>query len=399
MDVLVVADSFPYPLQNGHALRIFHYTRLLNARNNFDLICFGDADPPSALKDIFRHIVWFPRPISTPASKPLLLRIRESLSISEMLISSQEMKKYISHALEYTPYDLIWGAGDAVMANIPAVRKQPLLGDLVDDGVLASLREARHSDNLITTLRKLKWAYLNARFERRFYGTSEHCLVVSETDASWFHRICPATPISVIHNGVDEKFFKPLGGPQLPLNIVFEGTLAFGPNHDGIIYFYNTILPLIQSSLPETTLTIVGKDPPSDVFDLSSDTIEVTGYVEDIRPYLDRAALFVCPLRKGAGIKNKILQAWSMAKPVVATSHSVGGLKVKDGENIFIRDNPKEFAAAVVHLLTNPHLRESFGQAGRMTILSHYTWGRKAAELESLMTSMVSKYNSSARTA
>lgn len=392
MDILVVADTYPFPLQNGHALRIYHYVRLLRKRHNFDLLCFGEQSPPDEIRPLFRNIIWLSRPHTAPRNKRLILRIKEALSVDNMLTSSPEMNTYIRSALHNGSYDLIWGAGEAAMQNIPIDRDKPLLGDLVDDGVLANIREAQRASSITTALRKLKWAYLNARFERRYYGKCEHCLVVSEVDASWFRRICPDTAISVINNGVDEVYFKPMNERKDEMNIVFEGNLAFGPNNDGIIFFCNAILPLIRAQLPNINLTIVGKDPTPEVQSLASRAIEVTGYVEDIRPYIDRAALFICPLRKGAGIKNKILQAWSMAKAVVATPHSVGGLQARDGENIIIRDAPEDFSSAVVDLINNPGKRAVIGEAARETIHKHYTWAKKAMELESLMTSVATEF-------
>lgn len=392
MDVLVISDAYPFPLQNGHALRIYHYVRLLRDRHNFDLLCFAEKQPPADIVSLFRRITWIPRPNTNSPDNSNLRRFKEAFSVNDMLATSPEMKSCLASTLEDRRYDMIWGAGDSMIAHLPAVRMQPLLGDLVDDGVLANLREAQRANSIKTALRKLKWAYLNALFERRYYGKCEHCLVVSDVDAKWFHRICPNTPISVIHNGVDEEYFKPMGGQKDAMNIVFEGNLAFGPNNDGIIYFCKAIFPLIRTYLPDITLTIVGKDPPQEVLSLASDSIEVTGYVDDIRPYLVRASVFVCPLRKGAGIKNKILQAWSMGIPVVATSHSVGGLQAHNGENIIVSDVPGEFSAAVVELINNPDKCLSMGQKARETILNHYTWSQKAQEMESLMMTMIEKF-------
>src|SRR5262249_39716926 len=115
-----------------------------------------------------------------------------------------------------------------------------------------------------------------------------------------------------------------------------------------------------------------------------SDAIRVTGFVDDVRPYLDRAAVFVCPLRKGAGLKNKILQAWAMAKPVVATTISAGGLECKDGEDIVIRDRPADFAEAVVTLFEGRETAARLGEAGRRNVVGRYTWCATARELESV---------------
>ncbi|MGA8033892.1 MAG: glycosyltransferase family 4 protein, partial [Casimicrobiaceae bacterium] len=119
--------------------------------------------------------------------------------------------------------------------------------------------------------------------------------------------------------------------------------------------------------------------------------------VEDVRPYLARARVFVCPMRSGAGIKNKILQAWSMGKAIVSTTAGVGSLKTEEGRNILIRDTPEEFAAAVVDLLRDPARAARLGEAGRRTIEAHYTWAAKTGELETLMQQIVDQRRSPVR--
>lgn len=165
--------------------------------------------------------------------------------------------------------------------------------------------------------------------------------------------------------------------------------MGFRPNIDGVLYFGAEILPLIRREVPDVKFLIVGKNPPEAVRALSGPGVEVTGFVDDVRPYIEQAAVFVCPLRTGAGIKNKLLQAWSMGKAIVATSPSTGGLKAEDGVNLLVRDNPQAFADAVVALLRDCERRRALGAAGRETILDAYTWDRKAEQLEALMLNMV----------
>jgi glycosyltransferase involved in cell wall biosynthesis len=107
--------------------------------------------------------------------------------------------------------------------------------------------------------------------------------------------------------------------------------------------------------------------------------------VEDIRPFLDRATVFVCPMRMGAGIKNKILQAWAMEKPVVATSTAIGGLRASPGENIVVATGPKAFAGAVVALLRDPSARQHLGKHGRDTVLTFYSWEQQARTFEHVL--------------
>jgi polysaccharide biosynthesis protein PslH len=110
--------------------------------------------------------------------------------------------------------------------------------------------------------------------------------------------------------------------------------------------------------------------------------VTVTGYVEDVRPYLDRASVFVCPMRKGAGIKNKILQAWAMGKPVVCTSIALAGLHANPEENVIVADNSDHFAAQVVRLLKDESLRKAVGERAKRTVRDRYSWRQQAELLE-----------------
>lgn len=161
--------------------------------------------------------------------------------------------------------------------------------------------------------------------------------------------------------------------------------MFFEPNIDASLYFAREIFPLIKAGIPDARLILVGRSPPAEILSLQSDCIEVTGTVVDIRPYLNPTRIFVCPMRMGAGIKNKILQAWSMSMAVVSTSAGVGSLQAVDGQDIIIRDDPREFAMAVSNLFHNNGQLQSLGHAGRARVLTQYTWDEKVGELQNLM--------------
>jgi glycosyltransferase involved in cell wall biosynthesis len=302
-----------------------------------------------------------------------------------MFAASSETKAFLVRLLKEHTYDLIWVSGWDMIVNLPKRPDVPLLADAVDDGVLEYWREVRAARTLYQFLRMLKWLLMNYLFERRYFGPADRCLFVSEVDAAFFNRVCRSTRVSAVHNGVDVDYYRPCETARRPFNMVFEGNMSFRPNTDGILYFCRAVLPLIRAHIPEASLTLVGKNPTAEILSLRTEGIEVTGFVEDVRPYLDRAGVFICPLRIGAGIKNKILQAWAMAKPVVATPASVGGLLWREGENILVRNSASEFADATVEILRSPKRSEAIGNAARATILNHYTWDKKARELETIM--------------
>jgi len=389
MDVLVTCLNYPYPLENGENLRIFHYVRALRERHNFDLVCRGTPDIPRPLLELFRRVL----PVSVEAySEPgtLLRRMSASFSIRQICPEMPELTAVLTQVLSAGNYDLVWASAD-VVPRLPTPMEVPILGDIVDDPVLQYSRLLSSLRPGTRYLRVLKRLLLTRRFVQQYYTRADTCMYVSETDAQAFEKLCPSTPVRVIHNGVDEDYFQPQAVRVEPETVVFEGNMSFYPNVDAAEYFCKEILPLVHAVRPAVKFFLVGKSPSERVQVLASDRVVVTGFVEDVRPYLSRAAVFVSPTRVGAGIKNKILQAWSMGKPVIATPASTGGLRIRDRENLIVADSPRRFADAILELLNDQALQRAMGASGRQTVLEHYTWDAKARELEALMTELMER--------
>ena len=384
MKILVVCDRYPYPLTNGQNLRIYHYARALRGRHEFDLLCYGDGAPPPEIRPLFGRVDVVPRP-GKPAPMGGWQGLRASLDPAQFVVASEKARARLTELLAGTRYDLVWMSGWDMIVNLPERPDVPLLADAVDDGVLEwwnAFRAARGWD----AVRKLKGVWLNARFERRYFGPAQGVLFVSDKDAGVFQRLNPATPTYVVNNGVDADFFAPWQGTPSTDELVFEGNMSFAPNVDAAQWFVRDILPLIHRERPAAHLSLVGNRPAPEVQTLAGEAVTVTGFVDDVRPYLGRAAVFVCPMRMGAGIKNKILQAWAMGKAVVGTPECLGGLEAQPGVNIEVARSAEEFARVALALLADPERAAALGRAARATIERHYTWARKADELDAVFT-------------
>ncbi len=388
MRVLVICDRYPFPLHNGQNLRIFHYVRQLRARHQFDLLCYGDGDVPPEAAELFDQIVSYPRPVDNDES--LRGRLARTFVAKRIIPASEPFRQELQRRLSGGRYDLLWMSGWDTVVNIPLPCPVPFLADIVDEGVLENWREVRIRTGFSPRVQAARRLLQHWLVERHYFRRADSCLVVADRDAEMFRRVCPGTPTVAIPNGVDEQLFQPLGTPEDEATLVFEGSMEFEPNVDAANYLVREILPLVHRQIPGARVVLVGRDPSPEVKNLQGKHVDVTGFVDDVRPYLDRATVFVCPMRKGAGIKNKVLQAWSMGKAVVATPTAAGGLAVRDEENIVIRDTPAALAAAIVELLRDPARRALIGAAARETILSAYTWVRCAEQLEKLMSDMIS---------
>jgi len=265
------------------------------------------------------------------------------------------------------------------------------LADIVDDGLLEYERELRAAPGLVRKLRLAKRWLQIFQVERHYFGAADACVVVSEVDAASLARACPRTPIHALPNGVDADFFAPLGLPEEADTLVFEGRMDFPPNVDAVLWFVAEVLPLVQRQRPGVKFWAVGNKPAPEVLALAGDTVTVTGWVDDVRPWLDRAALFVAPMRMGAGIKNKVLQAWAMGKAVVATPAAIGGLLAEPGSNLEVAEGAEALAERIVQLLQDRERRAALGCAARATIEANYTWARRAEALEAVMQEAVER--------
>jgi glycosyltransferase involved in cell wall biosynthesis len=396
MRILVTCDRYPGLPLDGLTLRIHHYAKFLSARHELDLLCLGDDSPANTeIEGFFRHVWRFRQP---PRAKPAgqLARFVSGLDPGTLFPRSRDVVAHLEQLGRSKHYDLIWDAGCNMLFNLEPLRRSvPLLADQVDDSFLRMRRELRLASSLYARLWTLKQFALTWAFAFGHLRKAGAVLFVSQADADSFKRVMPTAKTVVVENGVDEDYFSPattLPSGGAASEIVFEGSMFFAPNIDAARYFVEAILPIVRKAVPQVRFTIVGRNPTREVLALASHGVEVTGSVPDVRPYLQRAQVFVCPMRSGAGIKNKILQAWAMGKAIVSTTAGVGSLKTTEGQNILIRDTAEEFAAAVVGLLRDPAQAARLGEAGRSTIESHYTWAAKSAELEALMEKVVTRH-------
>jgi glycosyltransferase involved in cell wall biosynthesis len=191
----------------------------------------------------------------------------------------------------------------------------------------------------------------------------------------------------VIPTGVDTKYFAPRpASAQASRRIVFTGSMDWLPNSDGVVYFCHEILPLIRRAEPDTTFTIVGRSPTPAVRRLvENEGIEVTGRVEDVRPYLQNAAVYVVPLRIGGGTRLKIFEAMAAGRAVVSTTIGAEGLPTEHGRHLLLADTPRDFADAVITLLRDPATRSAIEAEGRALVTGRYDWSAAAGHLEAAL--------------
>jgi glycosyltransferase involved in cell wall biosynthesis len=253
----------------------------------------------------------------------------------------------------------------------------------------------RYYENETTSIRRWyireQWRKV-LRFEEEAFGWVDAVFAVSELDRSRLLRGHRDLPIAVVPNGVDLDYFRPMQQLKDSHHVVFTGSMDWRPNQDAARYFVREILPLVRSVRPEVECTFVGRDPPEDILALArTPGVHVTGTVDDVRPYVERAALYVVPLRIGGGSRLKILEALAMGRAVVSTSVGAEGLDVAHNHHIVLADGPQAFSESVLRLLDDPELCSDLTAQGRRLVEEKYGWDALAHRLESFIEEVSSR--------
>jgi len=229
---------------------------------------------------------------------------------------------------------------------------------------------------------EIEWRKLRAR-EADACRRADLTIAVSADDRRRLEAIAPGIRAVAIPTGVDTAYFAPNGDSERADRLVFSGSMDWHPNEDAVAYFADAILPRIRADVPGVSLTVVGRNPSARLREIASRTgICVTGTVDDVRPSMAEAAVYVVPLRAGGGTRLKIFEALAMAKAVVSTTVGAEGLALEPGRHFVAADDPRDFADAVVGLLRDPQRRGALGRAGRDLVETYYSWPTVAREFE-----------------
>jgi sugar transferase (PEP-CTERM/EpsH1 system associated) len=387
--VLFVAKRFPYPADTGGKIRTARLLEQLSQRLDITLVSNVEhpKDDPH-LSDVHKLCARF-EPVSWQET------VKGSLQFYAQLLQRLGSRYPASVAGDYSPpfaeriraclardrYDLL--VCDFVQPSIN-------LADDIDIPVLLfqhnveSMIFERHARTAAGA--PLRWFWRSQwrkmeRFEREACQRFAGVVAVSETDRALFAARFGARRTFAIPTAVDADYFRPSTGPVLDGRLVFTGSMDWLPNEDAVLFFVDEILPRITSRVPEASLAVVGRRPSPRLRRrlAARPEVTITGRVDDVRPHLERAAVFVIPLRIGGGTRIKAYEAMAMAKPVVSTRVGVEGLPVQDGEHLVLADRPEDFADAVLRLLQQPERGRRLGQAARSFVEGSCRWPSAAA--------------------
>ena len=388
-DLLFLAHRIPYPPNKGDKIRSYNVLKYLAARFNVHLGAFVDDPDDWQYADEVRKLCASVHLVKLNP-KLALVRSATGLLTGEALglpyYRDRSLKRWIAEVKTRVKLSGIYVYSSTIAQYIDSSACPSVL-DLCDvDSEKWRQYSERHGFPMNLVYKRE--ARLLASSERAFSERFDSVVLVSDSECDLFRKVAPsASPrIHTLRNGVDTVFFDPALKFDSPFSaadepIVFTGAMDYWANVDAVRWFAEETLPLIRKSRPNAKFYIVGSRPSDAVRALASDHVVVTGTVPDVRPYLSHSRVVVAPLRIARGIQNKVLEALSMARPVVATDDALDGLAGISQAGAVAANDPAPFAAAVVERLAE-YTTES---RARRYVQEKFGWDASLALLDRLL--------------
>ena len=394
MRILWLKSDLLLPLDKGGKLRTWNLLRHLARRHEITYLAFaGPNDAQGAIegmRQVAAHLETVPRVDPPKGSwrfyQDAALHLADPLPYAVGKYRSRAYRRRLEALLARDAFDLLICDFLVPAVNLP--RRLPCPAVIFTHNVESEIWR-RHAETEANRLKRFLYRTQYRRmlrFEARTLKRFDGVLVVSEADRESFDRIYPGSlrePAHVVPTGVETAFFTPTSSRPSSRRLVFTGSMDWLPNEDAMLFFVHEVLPLIRAEEPDATLSIVGRAPTPTVRKLAGEQgIHVTGGVDDVRPYIADAAVYVVPLRIGGGTRLKIFEAMAMGKAVVSTTVGAEGLPIGNGEHLLLADDPPGFARGVVSLLRDVGRRRQLESAARALVVEKYDWSAVAGGLE-----------------
>lgn len=388
MKILWLSQNLPYPPKTGVLQRNYNLIREASRFAEIHLVAILKTDilpdyDPQLAETRLRELCASVRVIELPTEKSrarlswvLLKSLFTRLPFTVNWAESAELSVAISTLCGQQHFDLAYfdtislAPYRTLIPGTARVLNHHNIESALFDRRIAFERNLLKRLYLRQEVRKL------ADYEAAVAGDFDANLTVSELDAERLKTICPGASTAVVANGVDIEYFTPGTADPEPGHLVMVSGMNWFPNRDAAIHMVEDIWPLVKEAMPQCRLTIVGTSPPPPVMDLAArdDRVAVTGFAADVRPHIERAQIYLCPMRDGGGTRLKILDALAMCRPIVATTMALEGIAVTPERDVLVADTPADFVRQIRRIVEDPALGRRLAANGRDFVERRFSW-------------------------
>jgi len=394
MRILYLTNGFPYPLTSGY-LRHYFLIRELSQHHAITLLSivganFADENIAALAPFTERVLTFTSKSKSGSLRRKVIGRVKSLAGGAKADEAVRQMRAAVERMTREEPFDVVVFSGKRTYPAIQDMHTLPLVVDMCDATSMKIRGSVRYTPPERLPLLLLDYVQVRSA-ERTLIRNAAHLLFASYRDREALVGRT-GNHATVVPNGVDLDFWRRSSPERGAKTIVFTGAMDYPPNTDAALYLIEEILPLLQRAVPDARVLIVGRDPtPRLVRAGQRPGVTVTGFVDDVRPYLEQATVFAAPLRFGAGIQNKVLEAMAMEVPVVASPLAADGLRTEDGQQppVAVARAAQEFADLIGRCLRDRAGDPAPDSAARRYVESHFVWRRSGEKLEQVIDSVM----------
>lgn len=384
MRIGILLSRVPYPLEKGDKLRAFYQIKELSKRHEIYLCALNTSSlHPKAIELLSPYCKEIK--IIKLSKWSILINLLYSLLFTELPLQiayfyNRNAKKKIKHFFDQHQIDHLYCQLIRVSEYIKDYPCPKTL-DYMDALSRGMERRIKKAPFYLKPFVKIESTRLK-RYEHFIFSAFDHKTIISAQDRDLIIHAANEN-IVIVPNGVDQSFFHPFDSDK-DIHLLFTGNMSYPPNVLSAEFIANEILPLIQKKMPHVKFVIAGATPNAKVQSLAGDSIEVTGWVDDIRAYYARAKVFLAPMQIGTGLQNKLLEAMSMEIPSVTSNLANNALGATPNEHILIGESAEDFAHLCLQLLSDEELAKKIALNGRQFVHTKYNWSSCTKKLENL---------------
>ena len=405
MRCLYVMPALPWPPHGGREISAHYVLRAMVERGH-DVHVFLRDEPDEAERSVWpltdKVTLW------TGGSTKAFARLVEKHPEDSQPVNIQnpslhprwlryfgdtpDIARRVAHVARHIEADYVEGCGLQVlpwMVEVPSGMVRSWLA--ADEGCWFHLSQLGQSRSVGRAIRTCYEAVALAAYERSYAAHVDAAFVVSPRDVWAMRRIGGFRNVILARNGVDHDRFRPRPNqPIHPLSVLFWGRLDFQPNLDAIHWFARRVWPRLSARHPDAVWRVIGKHVPVPLHELADRTegLRLIGPVTDVRPWIAGASVCVLPMRSGGGIKNKLLEAAAMARPIVASPRATRGLMGGDEASWVEASSPAGWVEGIERLWSNPSATAALGQRARVWVVRHHDWSEHARAREDVYESI-----------
>lgn len=388
MKVLLLTQVLPYPPDSGPKVKTYNMIKYLSRHHDLTLVSFVRGNQNEHVRQLEQYC----RSIHTVQMKRSLLRdvwyMGLSLLTCQPFMMIRDDHRTMRHLVDGLRNDQSFDVVHADQLNMAQYAKRvPNTFKVLDQHNALWLLYKRLWETMPRGPRKKllerDWRLLKS-YEGRLVQEFDAVLAVSREDRNALQEATGSLlDITVVPIAVDTQEARVIDRTPGPY-ILHIGTMYWPPNIDAMKWFVKQVYPLIREQRTDVQLDIVGAYPPSEIITLSNNSpgTNVAGYVEDPKPYLQRAALTIVPLLAGGGMRVKILDSLARGIPIVSTTLGCEGIDVSPEKDILVADTPEAFAAQVLRVLNDPSLAEKLSTNGRRLVKQKYDYRNALCPLD-----------------